>query len=110
MVRMSYPVIAGDGFQFTVKALHPLVTAAYIELKHKEDGALSQAETIGSYLHTNFDAAFPTGAIGCTYTLDHVGTGGNDFLPQGGGPVALTTNYIDPTDPLVSTLSGNLLA
>ena len=33
-----------------------------------------------------------------------------DFLPQGGGPLALTTVYVDPTSPLISTLAGNLLA
>ena len=75
-------------------------------------GAEPSGNNPGSYLHANFDAAFPTGVvIGCTYTITITSAQAvTDFLPQGGGPVALTTNYVDPTDPLVSTLSGNLLA
>ena len=33
-----------------------------------------------------------------------------DFLPQGGGPLVLSDSYLNPTDPLISTLAGNLLA
>ena len=47
MVRMSYRAIVGDGFQSIAKGpVIRLATAAYIELKHREVGVLSQVETI----------------------------------------------------------------
>ncbi|MBT4776583.1 MAG: hypothetical protein HON99_12770 [Crocinitomicaceae bacterium] len=75
-------------------------------------GSVPSGNNPGSYLHDNFDGAFPSGiTIGCANTVTlNSAQAVTDFLPQGGGPLALTAVYVDPTSPLISTLAGNLLA
>lgn len=75
-------------------------------------GSVPSGNNPGAYLHANFDGAFPSGVtIGCTYTITlNSAQAVTDFLPQGGGPVALTAVYVNPASPLISTLAGNLLA
>jgi len=77
-------------------------------------GAVPNGNNPGTYLHNNFDGAYPNGiTIGCT--------GGNtitltsaqaitDFLPQGGTPAVLTMSYMNPTQSDITVLAGNLLA
>ena len=77
-------------------------------------GAVPSGNNPGTYLHANFDGAYPSGVtIGCaagnTITLTSA-QAVTDFLPQGGGPLVLSDSYVNPTDPLISTLAGNLLA
>jgi hypothetical protein len=75
-------------------------------------GAEPSGNNPGAYLHAHFDVAFPSGVtIGCTYSINLTSAQAvTDFLPQGGGPLVLTMNYVDPVDPGISTLAGNLLA
>ncbi len=74
-------------------------------------GAAPQGQNPGSYLHANFDNAFPNGiTVGCNYTLTLSSAQAvTDFLPQGGGPLPLNTDYNNP-DFSISTLAGNLVA
>ena len=75
-------------------------------------GSIPFGNNPGTYLYANFDAAFPNNLIvGCTYTITLTSAQAvSNFLPQGGTPVALTSNYIDPTNPILSVLAGNLIA
>ena len=75
-------------------------------------GANPNGQNPGTYLYANFDSAFPDGlTIGCDFkitltTADAI----TRFLPQGGGPLALSMDYTDPTDSGISTLAGQLTA
>lgn len=75
-------------------------------------GAAPSGNNPGTYLHNNFESAYPNGvSIGCDFTITLTSAQAvTDFLPQGGGPLVLSQNYIDPTQSDISTLAGNLLA
>ncbi len=77
-------------------------------------GAVPSGDNPGTYLHANFDAAFPEGlTIGCedgntlTFTSAQAIT---DFLPEGGTPAALTESAIDPMSGSANVLAGHVLA
>jgi hypothetical protein len=72
----------------------------------------------GAYLQANFAAAFPEGlVVGCTHTLTlTTAEAVRNFLPQGGKPAPLSTNYVDParspraTNNLRNVLAGQVVA
>ncbi len=78
-------------------------------------GAEPSGNNPGTYLHNNFDDAYPNGvSIGCfdggnTITLTSA-QAITDFLPQGGSPSALIMSYVNPIESDISVLAGNLLA
>lgn len=61
-------------------------------------GASPNGNNPGVYLHANFAGAFPNGlTVGCNYTVEFTSAQAiTNFLPQGGTPATLTTNYSDP--------------
>lgn len=69
-------------------------------------GAKPNGNNPGTYLHANFDDAFPDGLqVGCDYTIDLTSAQAiTDYLPAGGTPAALTQDYTDTGIP------GNSLA
>jgi hypothetical protein len=62
-------------------------------------GAGPNGNNPGVYLHANFANAFPNGLIvGCNNTLTLTSAQAvTDFLPSGGGPQALSANFVNPT-------------
>jgi hypothetical protein len=74
-------------------------------------GAVPNGNNPGTYLHANFEAAFPNDlVVGCTYTLTFTTAQAiTNFLPQGGKPAALTASYTDPGD-LKNVLAGQVVA
>jgi hypothetical protein len=79
-------------------------------------GAPPAGNNPGTYLHTNFTAAFPNGlTVGCypanyyvTFTSAQAIT---RFLPAGGKPAALTANYLNPEPGQIkNSLAGHIVA
>lgn len=75
-------------------------------------GTTPSGNNPGVYLHEHFDNAFPDGLkMGCNYTLTLTSPEAvTQFLPQGGTPVLLGMNYVDPINASLSVLAGNLTA
>lgn len=61
-------------------------------------GAPAHGNNPGNYLHDHFTAAFPNGlTVGCTYKITLTSAQAiTDYLPGGGTPAVLTTNYTNP--------------
>jgi len=61
-------------------------------------GAPAHGNNPGKYLHDHFIAAFPNGlTVGCTYKITLTSAQAiTDYLPGGGAPAVLTTNYTNP--------------
>jgi hypothetical protein len=76
-------------------------------------GAEPHGQNPGTYLHMNFDAAFPNDlTIGCTggYTITMTTAQAiTDLLPTGGQAAVLKASAIDPTD-VKNVLVGHLIA
>lgn len=75
-------------------------------------GATPSGGNPGAYLCSHFAAAFPSGlTIGSTRTL-HLSTASDitSFLPSGGTPAVLSTNYTDPGCTYNNTFAGQLVA
>jgi hypothetical protein len=70
-------------------------------------GAVPRGENPGTYVHDNFDDAFPNGLqVGCDYTISLTSAQAvTDFLPNTGNAAALTQDYVDS-----GSLPGNILA
>jgi hypothetical protein len=75
-------------------------------------GADPSGENPGTYLHANFDEAFPDGiVVGCDYTITLTSAQAvTDFLPNTGSPKALTQNYTDSGALPGNTLAGQVVA
>jgi len=76
-------------------------------------GTVAQGNNPGAYRDAHFSDAFPNGVT--------IGTGGNsahfsstyavqEFLPQGGTPGALMTNYLNPLSTNAGVFGGQVLA
>lgn len=76
-------------------------------------GAPPSGNNPGTYLHTNFAAAFPTGiTVGCTPNYHVTLTTAQaitDLLPTGGQAAVLTQNYTNPAA-IKNVLVGHLVA
>ncbi|MFO7675086.1 MAG: hypothetical protein R6X12_02040 [bacterium] len=75
-------------------------------------GAVPQGGNPGAYLHANFAGAFPGGLVmGGDYTLTLTDAQAvTDYLPDGGTPVALTQDWVDPGNQAISVLAGQVTA
>ena len=78
-------------------------------------GAKPSGNNPGTYLHTNFAAAFPNGVeVGCDsgYTVNFTSAQAiTDFLPAGGTPAKLKANATNPADKSIkNVLIGQLTA
>jgi hypothetical protein len=75
-------------------------------------GAEPKGNNPGTYLHANFDAAFPDGLeVGCDFTITLTSAQAvTDFLPNSGTPGALTQNYTDSGALPGNTLAGQVVA
>lgn len=73
-------------------------------------GAPSHGNNPGKYLHGHFAGAFPNGlTVGCTYKITLTSAQAvTDYLPGGGKPAVLTTNYTNPTG-LKNNLASQLV-
>jgi hypothetical protein len=73
-------------------------------------GATPHGNNPGSYLHSHFAGAFPTGlTVGCTYKLTFTSAQAiTDYLPGGGPAAVLTTNKTNPTN-LKNNLASQLV-
>jgi hypothetical protein len=73
-------------------------------------GATPHGNNPGSYLHSHFAAAFPTGLIvGCTYKLTFTSAQAiTDYLPGGGPAAVLTANRTNPVN-LKNNLASQLV-
>lgn len=74
-------------------------------------GSVPQGNNPGAYLYANFAGAFPAGLVmGGGYTLSLTGAQAvTDYLPDGGTPIALTRDWVDPVNQL-SVLAGQVTA
>jgi hypothetical protein len=74
-------------------------------------GATPEGNNPGTYLHANFDAAFPNDlVVGCTYTLTFTTAQAvTNFLPASGQPAALTASSVNPAT-IKNTLAGQVVA
>lgn len=74
-------------------------------------GAVPNGNNPGAYLHANFASAFPAGlTVGCTKTIKLTSAQAvTNFLPQGGAPKAITTNYMNPTAK-ITVFAGQVVA
>jgi len=81
---------------------------------HGAWGASPKGKNNAQYLHNNFAGAFAGGLVlGCDngYTLTLTTANAvTDFLPSGGSPKALTTNYIDPARSLRNVFASKVTA
>ncbi len=79
-------------------------------------GAVPKGNNPGTYLHSNFAAAFPDGLyVGCYpgnyYVKLTSAQAITDYLPAGGDPTVLSANYTNPsTTALKNTLVSHLIA
>ncbi len=66
----------------------------------------------GAYLHQNFAGAFPNGlVVGGRYTLTLTSAQAvTEYLPDGGTPVPLTKNWVNPGATAISVLAGQVVA
>ena len=73
-------------------------------------GAPAHGNNPGNYLHTHFTGAFPNGlTVGCTYKITLTSAQAiTDYLPGGGTPAVLTSNYINPVK-LKNNLASQLI-
>ena len=74
-------------------------------------GSTPHGNNPGKYVHNNFAGAFPNGlTVGCTYKIILTSAQAiTDYLPAGGTPAVLTTNYTNPTG-LKNNLASQLVA
>lgn len=74
-------------------------------------GSKPNGNNPGKYLHTNFAGAFPNGlSVGCTYKITLTSAQAvTDYLPAGGSPAVLTSNYTNPVG-LKNNLASQLVA
>lgn len=74
-------------------------------------GSTPHGNNPGSYLHKNFAGAFPSGlTVGCTFKITlNSAQAVTDYLPAGGTPAVLKTNYTNPTG-LKNNLASQLVA
>ena len=74
-------------------------------------GSTPHGNNPGKYVHNNFAGAFPNGlTVGCTYKITLTSAQAiTDYLPAGGTPAVLTTNYTNPTG-LKNNLASQLVA
>jgi hypothetical protein len=75
-------------------------------------GAVPKGENPGTYLHANFEGAFPDGLeVGCDFTITLTSAQAvTDFLPNTGTPAALTQDYTDSGALPGNTLAGQVVA
>ncbi|MFO7650860.1 MAG: hypothetical protein R6X13_05920 [bacterium] len=75
-------------------------------------GSVPQGNNPGAYLHSNFAGAFPAGlTVGGGFTLSLTSAQAvTDYLPDGGTPVALAQNWVDPGSQMISVLAGQVVA
>lgn len=75
-------------------------------------GAPPVGNNPGAYLHQNFAGAFPTGlVVGGNFTLTLTGAQAvTEYLPDGGPPAALTSDWVDPGNQMISVLAGQVTA
>jgi hypothetical protein len=75
-------------------------------------GSVPQGNNPGAYLHANFAGAFPVGLVmGGGYTLTLTGAQAvTDYLPDGGPAAALTMDWVDPGNQMISVLAGQVTA
>jgi hypothetical protein len=75
-------------------------------------GSVPQGNNPGAYLHANFAGAFPAGVtVGGGFTLMLTSAQAvTDYLPDGGTPVALTQNWVDPGNQAITVLAGQVTA
>lgn len=73
-------------------------------------GAPAHGNNPGKYLHDHFTGAFPNGlTVGCTYKITLTSAQAiTDYLPGGGTPAVLTTNYTNPVK-LKNNLASQLV-
>ena len=73
-------------------------------------GAPAHGNNPGKYLHDHFTSAFPNGlTVGCNYKITLISAQAiTDYLPGGGNPAVLTTNYTNPTN-LKNNLASQLV-
>jgi len=73
-------------------------------------GAPAHGNNPGKYLHDHFTGAFPNGlTVGCTYKITLTSAQAiTDYLPGGGTPAVLTTNYTNPVK-LKNNLASQLI-
>ena len=74
-------------------------------------GAKPRGNNPGTYLHANFDTAFPNGlVVGCNNTLTFTSAQAiTNFMPSGGTPSAISGSYVDPTSKM-GTLASHVVA
>jgi hypothetical protein len=74
-------------------------------------GAVPKGNNPGSYLHNNFAGAFPSGVVvGGGYTLSLTSAQAvTDYLPDGGTPMALAQNWVNPVLS-ITVLAGQTVA
>ena len=74
-------------------------------------GSTPHGNNPGKYVHNNFAGAFPNGlTVGCTYKITLTSAQAiTDYLPAGGTPAVLTTNYTNPNG-LKNNLASQLVA
>lgn len=75
-------------------------------------GAPPRGNNPGMYLHSNFDAAFPSGLrVGCDYSMSFTSAQAiTDYLPSGGTPTSLTYSYVNPVKKPKNTLASHVIA
>lgn len=73
-------------------------------------GAPAHGNNPGKYVQNNFAAAFPNGlTVGCTYKITLTNAQAvTDYLPGGGTPAVLTTDYTNPVN-LKNNLASQLV-
>lgn len=73
-------------------------------------GAPPHGNNPGKYMQSHFAGAFPNGlTVGCTYKITlNSAQAITDYLPGGGKPAALTSNYTNPTG-LKNNLASQLV-
>lgn len=75
-------------------------------------GTKAEGNNPGTYRDANFAGAFPLGlTVGSTYTLKLTSSQAvQTFLPQGGSPGSLITNYLNPTSTSAGVFAGQVVA